>query len=853
MASPITEYKDRILNLLLHNGYIQQAFPDMQFKDKGNKWISPFHLLNGEKGSPDQSYIHKNGSTLCDNNGDKEPVIDTYMRRNGRDFPTALRELGRICGIESDYPSYDNEKAQAYKDAQQKRREANSRFISALWGGSKEANRVLEYMRSRNWTAEEIKKAEIGYADTDLLASLPYSDTHSEQDGHENRLIGTEYRLTIPYRVGSDIYGFKFRDIDHASKEAQAEKQGQEYKLPKYFNTFGSPKNGGFFSVPRSCPDLVIVEGELDALHAKVRGYKNIVATAGGAATTSQVQDAIKRGVRRFTLLLDNDEAGQRFIMPSLTNIEEKGGEVFIAYLPDEAKDTDEYLCSHTLEEWEAFVKDAQPSYAYQFQEIANKYIKLQEAQGGSLSMKQREDFFSEVEKLMNSAPMQARPYNRQLLKEIVREYETSLIFKLSDFEEWVDKAFYREQAKKRKAELQAAATQVNDLLSQGKTDEAAEAMRTAAAKANSTDKENGFIRDFAPIREGDFDRYLSEIQEGIPTGIVFQDGKNKTALTLNAGLTFICGYRGHGKTSFLNNIALNEATRNIRLHTGKSVLYFSYEVEKRRLIADLLNTFVNDPDIQQNSPIDAILSYFRRSDDKGKWFNHGRRTDGKLHIDYFEERLREFRKDYIGSGSLVIVDENYKVGRLLEGIAYYLTRYTPSIICIDYAQLLYSEDFSRQRTEEIKKVVNDIKDFANKRGIPFVLAAQFNRYVESPVSVDTKNIGEGGDFERIADTCIGLFNLKELHPLPNAKDEEREAKKLIGRLMGATCSELTSAPNKLFVRLMKRRYGYYPLDTLLDWEGKTKKIGLNDEEALFPKPEQEELFPSANDEPSPF
>jgi hypothetical protein len=174
-----------------------------------------------------------------------------------------------------------------------------------------------------------------------------------------------------------------------------------------------------------------------------------------------------------------------------------------------------------------------------------------------------------------------------------------------------------------------------------------------------------------------------------------------------------------------------------------------------------------------------------------------------------------------------------------LEAIKYYIKSREVSLVCIDYAQLIYSEDFSRARTEEIKQVVNQIKDYANKQGIPFVLAAQFNREVESPVSVDTKSIGEGGDFERIADTVIGLFNLKELHYITkNGSDskENNEAKKLLTSLGVATYGTgegLQPIEGKLFARLLKRRYGYFPIDTVFDWEGRTKKITPNRPERL--------------------
>ena len=90
-------------------------------------------------------------------------------------------------------------------------------------------------------------------------------------------------------------------------------------------------------------------------------------------------------------------------------------------------------------------------------------------------------------------------------------------------------------------------------------------------------------------------------------------------------------------------------------------------------------------------------------------------------------------------------------------------------------------------------------------------------------------------------------------------KEEEKSAKKLLSDLGVATYGqgeELKPIQGKLFVRLMKRRYGYYPLDIILEWEGRTKFIKPNDEEALKAKPEEAELFPpqeTEEGEPLPF
>ena len=77
MANALTEFKEKeILPRLLRNGYIATAFPSYDFRDKGDKWISPRHV-NGESSSDrDQSYIYKNGNALIDQNGDRISIID---------------------------------------------------------------------------------------------------------------------------------------------------------------------------------------------------------------------------------------------------------------------------------------------------------------------------------------------------------------------------------------------------------------------------------------------------------------------------------------------------------------------------------------------------------------------------------------------------------------------------------------------------------------------------------------------------------------------------------------------------------------------------------------------------------
>lgn len=840
--SSFEEFKEYSLYPTLW-GRIDKAFPEMDFKMRGGYWRSPKHIDGSKSNSSDQTFVHhKRKDLIKDNGGRAYSLIDFEMMRSNCDFWTAVKHLCAVCGGLTP-PNEDKEEYKAYKEQQENREEANRLFVSALWGGTDGANEVLRYLRDiRRWTDSEIREAELGYVDEAVLSSLPDSTEFSftTRDGGK---IGRSHRLTIPYRNGGRIFGFKVRDI--------SKKDGL-----KYLNTKGLSKSAGLFGIGIGVKDITIVEGELDALHAKVRGAEYVVATTGSAAGEQQIQDAMKRGCKRFTLLFDNDERGRSFIVSTIANIEKQGGEAFVAFLPDDVKDTDEYLASHTIKEWENSVKTAVTATEWSYNTMRDRYVELCERQGGNLTIKQREDFFAEVEALLNAPTTKA--HNREYIFERMRLDEGTLLFKVDDIRAYLDKSYLRAKEKQRTEAVQGAVSQTQELLEGGKVDEAVKLMRETAARQGAQERETEYAKIFAPLAPQELETYLSEIKEGIPTGFKFKQGRNEEALTLNAGLTFICGYRGHGKTSFLNNIALNEAKRNIRLQNGKSVLYFSYEVDKRRLITDLLGTFVNDPLLNRDkNPQDAIIAYFKGVK---RWISTQPMGVGSnlTHLQNFERQKEQFMRDYLSSGALVVVEENYKVERLLDAIRYYLTIHTPSIVCIDYAQLIYSEDYSRQRTEEIKKVVNDIKDFANRQGIPFVMAAQFNREVSSPVSVDTKNIGEGGDFERIADTCIGLYNLKELKPITGqgGKDEEKEAKKLLQDLGVAqyqTGDSLKPIPGKLFVRLLKRRYGYYPLDTILEWEGRTKYITPNDEGALFGQQGQQETLFEEEEETLPF
>lgn len=790
--------------------YIPSAFPEMEFTKCRGYWRTKMHIHgDASKKSKDQTIVHESYPyCMIDHNSDRKNLIAYAMERDGSTFWDALIKLCNICGLEP--PRFDKEK---YNEglAQGKKMEGyNKRFKAALWGGSEGANEVLAYLRdTRKWTDEEIIAAELGYVDETIQAEPePNVFKYTTEDGAS---IGRTHRLAIPYRTGGRIIAFKVRDIHRQD-------------IGKYLNTKGPSKGAAFFGLPIGIKDLTIVEGELDALRAQVNGFFNIVATAGGGANERQIEGAIRQGCKRFTLLFDNDDRGQSFILPTIKEIEEQGGEAFVAALPEESKDMDKYLQSHTIKDLQTELDKAISAAEWRYNDLRKRC--------DTKPAKKRADYLAGVEEIISSC----KEADKEVVYNLMHKDEEAFLFKVEDFKQRISNTALREAERRKKRLVDSAMAKIAACAKRGATEEGLAAIKQAAAAFEQDEGRGNIEQFFAP--PASIGTYISEVQRGIPTGIKFKRGTQEERLTLNAGLTFVCANRGHGKTSFLLNLAINEATRLIRKNLEGSVLFFSYEIDRRRLYTDLLGVYVNDAGLNRSkNPQDAIISYFKG---EKQWISGSlMEGDSITHYDNFEQKKDEFFKDYISSRKLVVVEEPFKVGALLNTISYYIkTKGRPTLICIDYAQLIYSEEKGRQRTEEIKQIVNNIKDFANKEGIPFVLAAQFNREVNSPASVDTKNIGEGGDFERIADTCIGIFNLKELHTVMGqyGAEETREARYILQQLGAIKYKEQQLEPinGKLYVKLMKRRYGFYPLDTILDWEGRTKHITLNDEEARF-------------------
>ena len=731
----------------LFDGDVRLAFPQMDFTFKAGKWVSSHHLDGTEDSAGKETTYIYSDTRFCAKDqarDESEELIKLYANLNGLDREGAEQRLSELCRVElpsgSGGSDLDKFKAETVK-------------------GSQFKQPLLEFSGACGGCGE-----------------TPYAKLVTQLFG--DRMYIAHYkkvRLVIPYYIGTKIIGFKFRRLFLWGDEEKDKENA------KYIYSKGCSKSN-LFGIVDGQKEVVVFESELDTLHAKYLGLNTATATGGGGVSEAQAKNAMRRGVRKFILLFDNDEKGQRFIWESVENIEKAGGkarDVFVATIPTDYKDPDEFLAEHSIDELRTAINKAQRARIYEYKgDVAES------------------------------------------------EYES--------FAEWSEQ---KEQEKARAEELSNTLERLATLSKEGRINEAAALMNEAGSKLRTESEAEEFRRVYAPPSGDMFDSLLSHLNKGLPTSYSFKDvGRRDYPLTLETGITFVCAPTGHGKTSFLNCLALDEAKRNIALNNGKRVLYFTYEIEKGNLLLDLINTYNDNPDIS-NYPLDTIRGYF--NGDRDKWFAKHSGSDYKG----FERKVAQFKKDYFTSGALTIIDEEYTAEKLIRSLRNATAENDVSLICIDYAQLIYSEGFARMRTEEIKKIVHDINEFTKQSKLPVVMAAQFNRSVNSPLDVSLSAIGEGGDFERIANTVVGLFNLNSLRPIDSSTDSKVNA--LLSRL-GESCNDgngIKAIDNKIYAVVLKRRYGLRGVEAIFDWIGKTKTVRGNNPKAMDCEAKEQALF----------
>ena len=769
---------------------IDTALPEFNFKGYSGGWRSSLKidLSNPKERREDKTVVTKKApGYILEQGGEVLSIVDYIIKRDKVDFIQAVKKLADVVGLEIPKGDFNQESYQSYKDQATILEDCNSYFIYCL-ETSTGADKVKVYLSSRGYSLEDVKAMEIGYIPNQeslnkYLLKKGYSQSLIDEvvKLKTDTRIGSTHSLTIPYRSGGSIKGFKFRTI------------GED--TPKYLNSSGLDKNGGFFNLLgiKGDKDIVIVEGELDSLHATIKGVNNIVATGGSSINKDQVKDAIKRGAKSFTICLDTEPGKEETTAKNINSaIEVILGEgvnrVYIVTLPDLGggkTDPDRLIIESGVDSFKTAIAQALPYSIYKLNETLNKYVKIEEDKG-LLTFKDKDNLLDEVVTVGSTlSPLDREQYIKSFINlkaiEDIGITEESLAIT-------VDKLSTTKDKEAQATEFKKLLTEATKLQDKGEIDKALELLDSRVKEVKLKDKATEFSSLLIPIKEDQLRERLSNKPESLNSGYTIEGDE---LLLPSGAITVLSAPTSHGKTTFLINLALNVA----QTYPDKEAYFFSYEEDSDSILINALNTYLNVKHSDNNRT--TLKNYFTGG--------NSRTIEGK----------DKFFKELIDTKRLNIHYTNYSSDTLIEAIRYLNKHAKPGAIFIDYIQLLNLPEgkyktYSRQ--EEIKQICLDLKDIAVETGLPIILGAQFNRTVTNQLHLHATKIGEAGDIERIANTIIGFWN-NNFKPLATEGE--------INDINLKKCF----TPNTIYTTVLKNRGGVVGKDELLSFNGNTGKI----------------------------
>lgn len=800
--------------------YVDKAFPELEFRRVKGDWHSS-HYLNGERTSPhreDKTVITKRKPHLIhEQGGDTLTLVDYQLQRTGRqpgakgaELVEALRSLAGICGLE--LPESDSEEYREYKERQERLERVASKMTRELFEPA--GATTLRYLtETRGYTLEEVKAMELGYCS---------QETAGELDGAPYG-AGSSYTLAIPYRSGGRILGFKLRAVEAGVQ-------------PKYKNTLGLPKKASLYGLTglrlsgngEKDRDLTLVEGELDALRAQIRGVDNVVASAGLDVSEEALQEAKRRGVQRVTLLVDFEESKAKRdekdskIDKAIHAIHRAGLTSFVVDLPGEdgrKEDVDSYLSSHSSQELQSVIDKAQSGANYLFWRI---YQRAVDKQGGeeTITEKSYNDYKEATIALLNDVEV-VSPVDRDIIISSFARTTSGAGITKEALQEEADRRKAVADARRQERKTKELIEKASNLAKEGKIQESLRLMGEEASIVSKIAKETELASLLAIPTTASIREKLRTRPEGIETNYYFSQGRKAERLVLPAGaLTLICAPTSHGKSTLLRNLALQTAESD----TPGAVLYFSFEEDYESTIVELVNTYAG---LELTTPskeygnLTTITEYYRS--DSTKYMKKGVE-------EAFKEKETRFMRDYIESGKLRIYDEDLYSDELVEAIRYISHRIPVKAVFVDYVQLLYKRGSKLQRNEELKDIAKSLRQLAKKEKLPIILASQLNRDAKSPTEMHSQNIADSADLEREANKILLLWSSAFLPTNGNAYDEKK--------IESSKRMTLGNA-GKIYGKLSKNRGGAPNLDATFFFDGNTGEIRPNVED--LPKEDVDE------------
>ena len=363
-----------------------------EFRESGDKWRGncPWHeSKSGTSFSVKPSSLLWNCAGGCGGGG---PIQYLYRLNggrgspHGRDFVELVRQLCVMAGVpfpERELPPEQQERARRLETRRAILITLYTHCQGQLLANTREAVTAREYLLSRGLGPDQQKRLGLGlFTDPGALRQTLRRQGFTDQEIRESS-------AAVGPLVGYIVFPW-FDDSGHPltaygrwpGKPPEPKRDGE--KPPPKTYALPNPRHGG---VAEECTkrsllylyralrdrhqdDLILVEGVVDAAVAQAHGDTRVTACVAGVISGGQLQTLVQRKVKRVTVCLDPDKAGDQNVARNVHHLFGAGITAFVAPRLPEGQDPDEFILENGIEAWRQHVDGAIHGYAYRTDQL---------------------------------------------------------------------------------------------------------------------------------------------------------------------------------------------------------------------------------------------------------------------------------------------------------------------------------------------------------------------------------------------------------------------------------------------------------------------------------------------------
>ena len=314
----------------------------------------------------------------CHNGGTVIQFLQNIENISFREAIEILAERARIELPKVQDTYYDIKQEKKKEMAYKINEMASNYFMKSLVDVNDKTNKLAqEYVKKRKLNKQMIIDFKIGYSkiglvkylvshgikEEDIIAvGLAYRrDNNSIVDRFINRLM-----FTLKDIKGR-VIGFTGRKLDDNLDVAKYINTNENIVYSKGNNLYGLDIAKNY-----SRNEMIIVEGNMDAISLHQRDIRNVVASMGTALTEKQAR-LILRYTKNVKIAYDSDAAGEEATIRGLDILDKLGADVRVVKY-EGAKDPDEYIIKFGKESFLKQVKNSISLFEFKLENVSKKY-----------------------------------------------------------------------------------------------------------------------------------------------------------------------------------------------------------------------------------------------------------------------------------------------------------------------------------------------------------------------------------------------------------------------------------------------------------------------------------------------